>query len=60
MLQAAGLGIGYRPKPVLAQAVANRLDHADLRGLLYAQGYTDADIIDPEPDTPEPETKEPR
>ncbi len=39
MLQAAGLAIGYRPKPVIAAAIRNRLDHADLRAALFAQGY---------------------
>jgi phosphoserine phosphatase len=39
MLQAAGLGIGYRPKPVVAAAIANRLDFCGLRGVLFAQGY---------------------
>jgi phosphoserine phosphatase len=39
MLQAAGLGIGYRPKPLVATAVINRLDFANLRGALFAQGY---------------------
>lgn len=40
MLQAAGLGIAFRAKPVVAAAVANRVDHADLRALLFAQGYS--------------------
>jgi phosphoserine phosphatase len=39
MLQAAGLGIAFRAKPVVAAAVENRVDHADLRALLFAQGY---------------------
>jgi phosphoserine phosphatase len=39
MLAAAGLGIGYRPKPVLAENLLNILQFADLRGVLYAQGY---------------------
>lgn len=39
MLAAAGLGIGYRPKPVLAENLLNILTFADLRGVLYAQGY---------------------
>ncbi len=46
MLQAAGLGIGFRPKPILAEAVPNRVDHADLRALLFAQGYSAADITE--------------
>jgi len=39
MLLEAGLGIGFRPKPRLAEKVAARLDHADLTALLYAQGF---------------------
>lgn len=39
MLAAAGLGIGYHPKPVLEQNLLNILKYADLRGVLYAQGY---------------------
>lgn len=40
MLQVAGLGVAYRPKPVVAAAVAVHLRHADLTGLLYLQGYS--------------------
>jgi phosphoserine phosphatase len=39
MVEAAGLGIGYRPKPVLAAAAGARIEHADLRAALYFQGY---------------------
>ncbi len=39
MLQAAGLGIAYHAKPVVAAVVANRIEHTDLRSLLFAQGY---------------------
>jgi phosphoserine phosphatase len=39
MLQAAGLGVAFRAKPVVAAAVENRVDHADLRALLFVQGY---------------------
>src|SRR5947208_10950255 len=38
MLQAAGLGIAFRAKPAVAAASRWRLDHADLTGVLYAQG----------------------
>ncbi len=46
MLQAAGLGIGYRPKPLVANAVMNRLDFANLRGALFAQGYPAGAFLD--------------
>jgi phosphoserine phosphatase len=39
MLMEAGLGVGFRPKPVLAAQIANRLNYADLTALLYAQGF---------------------
>ena len=56
MLQAAGLGIAYRPKPILDEAIANRIEHADLRALLFAQGYKASDITEElpacEPATP--------
>ncbi|HEV7457749.1 MAG TPA: phosphoserine phosphatase SerB [Roseococcus sp.] len=39
MIQAAGLGVAFRAKPVVAAAARHRLEHADLRGLLFAQGY---------------------
>ena len=39
MLEAAGLGVAYHGKPVVAAAARFRLDHADLTGLLYFQGY---------------------
>jgi phosphoserine phosphatase len=45
MLQAAGLGIAYRAKPAVATAARWRLDHADLTGLLYAQGYRQEEIV---------------
>lgn len=38
MLQAAGLGIGFRPKPVLLDALDNCIIHGDLTAALYAQG----------------------
>lgn len=39
MLQAAGLGIAYYPKPVVAAQVFNLIAHTDLTSLLFAQGY---------------------
>lgn len=39
MVTSAGLGIGYRPKPVLERALLNILKYADLTGVLYAQGF---------------------
>jgi phosphoserine phosphatase len=45
MLAAAGIGIAFRPKPRVAKAARWRLDHADLTGLLYAQGYRKEEIV---------------
>ncbi|MHC8510105.1 MAG: phosphoserine phosphatase SerB [Rhodospirillales bacterium] len=39
MVRAAGLGCAFCGKPVLREAAAARVDHADLTALLYAQGY---------------------
>ncbi len=44
MLGAAGLGIAFHAKPVVAAQARNRVDHADLRALLFAQGYRAADF----------------
>ena len=46
MLAAAGIGIAFRPKPVVAEIARWRLDHADLTGVLYAQGYRKDDLIE--------------
>jgi phosphoserine phosphatase len=40
MIRAAGLGVAYRAKPIVAAEADARLDHADLTALLYFQGYS--------------------
>jgi phosphoserine phosphatase len=45
MIGAAGLGVAYRAKPIVAHAARARVDHADLRALLYVQGYRAAEIV---------------
>ncbi len=45
MVEAAGFGVAYRAKPVLAAAADARVDHADLTALLYFQGYTVSDFV---------------
>ena len=45
MLLAAGLGIAFHAKPVVAAAAKARVDHADLRALLFAQGYRASDFV---------------
>jgi phosphoserine phosphatase len=39
MIGAAGLGVAYRAKPVVAEQADARIDHADLTAVLYFQGY---------------------
>ena len=46
MLREAGVGIAFHARPVVADAVSNRIDHADLRALLFAQGYRAADFVE--------------
>jgi phosphoserine phosphatase len=44
MIQAAGLGVAYHAKPMVAAAARARVEHADLRALLFAQGYRGAEF----------------
>ena len=44
MLNAAGLGVAFRAKPVVAQVAAASILHADLTAVLYLQGYTRAEF----------------
>jgi phosphoserine phosphatase len=39
MIEAAGLGVAYHAKPATAAAADARIEHNDLSGLLWAQGY---------------------
>jgi phosphoserine phosphatase len=39
MLGAAGLGIAFHAKPIVAHAARAKVDHAGLRALLFVQGY---------------------
>ncbi len=45
MIQRAGLGVAFHAKPVVAEAAAARIDHGDLTGLLYLQGYRDDEFV---------------
>jgi phosphoserine phosphatase len=42
MLQAAGLGVAYYAKPIVAEQIPNRIEHTDLTSLLFAQGYPES------------------
>lgn len=44
MLEAAGLGIAFHGKPKVAEQARHRIDHGDLRALLYVQGYREHEI----------------
>ncbi len=44
MLAAAGLGVGFRPHPIVAGAARWRIEHGDLTALLYLQGYRDSEF----------------
>jgi len=45
MLGAAGLGIAFHAKPIVASAARARVDHGDLRALLFAQGYKASEFV---------------
>ncbi|MDD9876163.1 MAG: phosphoserine phosphatase SerB [Magnetovibrio sp.] len=44
MIQAAGLGVAFRGKPSVAAQAPARVDHADLRAMLFYQGYRAAEF----------------
>jgi phosphoserine phosphatase len=46
MLRAAGLGVAFHAKPVVAREVRAKVDHAGLRALLFAQGYPASEFVD--------------
>ncbi|MBB3064739.1 phosphoserine phosphatase SerB [Limibacillus halophilus] len=46
MVTSAGMGVAYRGKAILREAARFKLDHFDLTGLLYYQGYKASDIRD--------------
>jgi phosphoserine phosphatase len=45
MLLAAGLGVAYRAKPLVAAQAQARIDHGDLTALLYLQGYRREEFV---------------
>ena len=44
MIEAAGLGVAYRAKPVVAARALAKVDHTDLTTLLYFQGFRHTDF----------------
>lgn len=45
MIGAAGLGVAFRAKPVVAEAAQAAIRYSDLRALLFLQGYTADELI---------------
>jgi len=45
MIGAAGLGVAFRAKPIVAAQAKWRVMHGDLTALLYAQGYRAGEIV---------------
>ena len=44
MLTAAGLGVAYKAKPIVAAEAAAQVNHTDLTTLLYFQGYAKSEF----------------
>lgn len=45
MIRAAGLGIAYKAKPIVAAETLARIEHTDLTAALFFQGYTESEIV---------------
>ena len=45
MIEAAGLGVAYRAKPIVAAQAHAKVDHTDLTSLLYFQGYRAEEFV---------------
>jgi phosphoserine phosphatase len=45
MIRAAGLGVAYKAKPIVAAETRARIQHTDLRAALFFQGYGVAEIV---------------
>jgi phosphoserine phosphatase len=46
MIAAAGLGVAFRARPIVASSARTRVDHGDLTALLFLQGYRRRDFRD--------------
>jgi phosphoserine phosphatase len=46
MIQAAGLGVAFHAKPIVAEAAHVRIDRGDLSCLLYLQGYRKSEFVE--------------
>jgi phosphoserine phosphatase len=45
MIKAAGLGVAFHAKPVVAAEARVRIDHGDLTALLFAQGWREGEFV---------------
>lgn len=45
MLKAADFGVAFHGKPLLRKQIDLQLNHTDLTGLLYLQGYRDSEFV---------------
>jgi phosphoserine phosphatase len=48
MIAAAGLGVAYRAKPIVAAQADAKVDYGDLTALLYFQGYDASAFVEPD------------
>ncbi len=46
MIRAAGLGIAYRAKPIVAEQATAAINYTDLTAALFFQGYTAGEFVD--------------
>ena len=46
MIKAAGLGVAYKAKPIVAAETTARIEHTDLAAALFFQGYAESEIVD--------------
>jgi phosphoserine phosphatase len=45
MLQAAGLGMAFHAKPMVATSARHQIEYSDLTSVLYAQGYRKTEFV---------------
>ena len=45
MIRAAGLGVAFHAKPIVAEAARVRIDHCGLRALLFMQGFRSTEFV---------------
>jgi phosphoserine phosphatase len=45
MIRAAGLGIAYKAKPIVAAETLARIEHTDLTAALFFQGYREEEVL---------------